>query len=123
MEDTQEPAIVASGPVVVSADSSGVSGRWGQSDDAGKPVGGLEYGEVPAGGTEEFGGEDWAEAWHAQQHLGVLVFGDFVTDQCIECGEFLVQGEYFLAECGDDSLSDMLCGNDGVLGFRSLDCR
>jgi hypothetical protein len=32
----------------------------------------------------------------------VLVFGYFLVDKRIEFGEFLVQGEDFPGECGDD---------------------
>lgn len=61
-----------------------------------------------------------AKPWHAQQHLGVLVFGYFLADQRIESGEFLVQGQNFPGESGDDPLPHVLGRNDGVLGFCRL---
>jgi hypothetical protein len=75
VEDPQEPAVVTPGPVVVAGDPAGVPRGRGESGDAGEPVRGFKDGEVPACGTEELGGEDGAEAGHAQQGRGVPMFG------------------------------------------------
>jgi hypothetical protein len=90
--------------MVVSTDSSGVAWRRSQSNNTGEAVGGLEDGKVPAGGAEELSGKHGPKAGHAQQHLSVLVLGDFPADQLIECSEFLVQGEDFPGKCGNDRL-------------------
>jgi hypothetical protein len=75
VEDPQEPAVVTPGPVVVAGDPAGVPQGRGESGDAGEPVRGFKDGEVPACGAEELGGEDGAEAGHAQQGPGVPMFG------------------------------------------------
>jgi hypothetical protein len=43
----------------------------------------------------------WSEAGHAQQYRGVVVFGDFLADQHVQVGQFLVQGDDVLCEGGD----------------------
>jgi hypothetical protein len=87
---------------VVPGDPARVPGRRREADDAREPVRRLKDAQVPAGGSEEFCGEDEPEAGHAQKHLCVLVFGDFLADQRIEFGQFLVQGEDFPGEGCDD---------------------
>ena len=49
------------------------------------------------------------------------VFGDFLADQRIELGEFLVQGDDFPCEGRDDLFSEVLGRDGGVLGFRGVD--
>ena len=61
VEDAQEPAVVASGAVVVAGDPAGVPGCGCESGDAGEPVRGFKDGEVSAGGAEELGGQDGSE--------------------------------------------------------------
>jgi hypothetical protein len=51
----------------------------------------------------------------------VPVFGDFLADQRIELREFLVQGDDFPGEGGDDLLPEVLGGDGGVLGFCRVD--
>ena len=107
--------------MVVAGDPAGVPWCGRESGDAGEPVSGFEDGEVSAGGAEELSGEDGPEAGHAEQHLRVPVFGDFLTDQGIEVGQFLVQGDDFLCEGGDDLFAEVLGRDGGVLGFRGVD--
>ena len=52
----------------------------------------------------------------------MLVLGEFLADLRNEFGQFLIQGEDFAGECGDDPFPHVLGGNDGVLGFRGLYC-
>jgi hypothetical protein len=51
----------------------------------------------------------------------VAVFGDFLADQRVQVGEFLIQGDDFLCECGDDQFPEVLRRDGGVLGFRGVD--
>ena len=51
----------------------------------------------------------------------MLVFGDPLTDQRIKIGQFLVQGDDFPGEGGDDLFPEVLGGDGGVLGFRGVD--
>lgn len=53
MEDADEPPVEAPGSVVVAGDPAGVTGRGGESRNAGEPFGGLKDFQVSAGGAEE----------------------------------------------------------------------
>ena len=106
--------------MVVAGDPSGVPACGGESGDPGKPVRSLKDGEVSARGTEEFGCEEGSEAGHTQQGPGVPVFGDLLADQRVQLGEFLIQGDDFLCEGGDDQFPEVLGRDGGVLGFRGV---
>lgn len=76
----------------------------GQPYNAREPVGGLEGSEVPAGCSQKLSRHEGSKTGHTRQHLCVLVFGDLLPDQCIEFGQFLVQGKDLPGQGCDDPL-------------------
>src|SRR5215470_2276671 len=70
VEDPVEHAVVAAGPVQAAGAPAGVSRRGGQPGVAGQVVSGVEGGHVAAGGDEELGAEQDADAGQAGDHGG-----------------------------------------------------
>ena len=93
---------------MVARDAARVPECGDESDDAGEPVAVSKT------------VRSWSEAGHAQQYRGVVVFGDFLADQHVQVGQFLVQGDDVLCEGGDRDCGVLgSCGVEGGLGNPS----
>lgn len=91
----------------------GVPGCWCVSGDAGEPIRSPKDGEVTSSGAEELSGKDGSEAGHAEQGLGVPVFGDLLTDQRIKASKSLSRAMISWARAATIS-SPMCCAGTAV---------
>ena len=117
----QQPSVVAAGAFEVAADAPGVTRDRGQSSDGREAVGVAESSHVPAGGGEELGAEDDAEAGHAQDDFGVAVAAKSLLDHRVGVADFGVEGHHLLGQPGHHGGRQLLAGHDGVLGFSGFD--
>ncbi|SDL40319.1 hypothetical protein SAMN04487913_10967 [Arthrobacter sp. ok362] len=101
VEGVEEPAVVAFGPVVFAADASGVPGNWSQAGYAGQAGCAVVRGDVAAGSGEDFGRKERAEAGHAEQDLGVLVFSEPGFDLPIDLRDFCMKVQHAASQRGD----------------------
>jgi hypothetical protein len=80
--------MVAAGSFEVAADAPGIARYRRESTDASEAVSGVEGLHISAGGGEEFGAEDNAEAGHAQDDFGVAVAAKSLLDHRLGVGDF-----------------------------------
>lgn len=121
VEGIEESAVVALGSVVVAAEASGVTGDWRQTGYAGQSSCAFVCGDVAASGGEEFGRKKGAEAGHAEQDLGALVFAKTGLDLLVDLVDFVVQVQHCMGESGGYLSADFLSINGGALRVSCRD--
>ena len=119
---SQESAVEAAGSVMVAADASGVPGSGGDAGNAREPVGGLERAKISTDIGKERRGEDWTEAGHALDDLGVLVLVEPASDHLVELDQLRVDRGDLGGQTGYEGGTDNLGWQHRYLLASGVDC-
>ena len=88
---------------------------------AGQMVGRAEGGHVAAGGGDEFGAQDRADAGEAGDHRGERMVAKPGLDERVDLGDLLIEAYHLPGEPGHHFGSQPLPGNGRVLGLSGFD--
>lgn len=116
----QQSSIVASGPVMVAADSAGVTRDRGYPGDAGESVGILVVVLGSAGRGEEFGGELHTKPRDAQQYFGVFMISKPGLYLGLDLLDLIVQAQDLSRDLSHEHRGRCLPGYCGVLAVSRL---
>ncbi|KUN31410.1 hypothetical protein AQJ27_51415 [Streptomyces olivochromogenes] len=94
---------------------------WGDAAEAGEPVGSAEDAHVAAGGGQELGTEDDAQAGHAGDHFEVLVLAKPGLDELVDLGDLLVEADHLRRQRVHHRGGQSLARQAGVLALSRLE--